>query len=305
MRVKNLGLGRRLNGLFSGKREGGQILDDVEELLISSDFGIEFTSDVVDELRGRARSGDRNAVVPLLKEIIRERMTLDLPAGGAPGGDARITVYLIFGVNGTGKTTTAGKLAYRLKEEGQKVLIAAADTFRDAAIEQLTVWSTRAGVPLIKQYQGSDPGAVVYDACDSARSRRVNFLIIDTAGRLHNKERLMEELVKIGKVLDRKLPESRKLKLLTLDATTGQNGVSQADLFNRYMGVDGIILTKLDSSAKGGIACSISGKLGIPILYAGVGEGVDDLDPFDVDEYLASLFDDVADNGNEDGVVDP
>jgi fused signal recognition particle receptor len=183
-----------------------------------------------------------------------------------------------------------------LRDEGKKVLIAAADTFRDAAIEQLAVWSKRAGVPLIKQYKGSDPGAVVFDACDSARSRGVDFLIIDTAGRLHNKERLMEELVKIGKVLDRQLPEAHRMKLLTLDATTGQNGVSQANLFNKYMGVDGIILTKLDSSAKGGIACSISGKLGIPILYAGVGEGVEDLDLFDVDEYLSSLFDDGAEN---------
>ena len=290
MKLKKLGLGQRLNSLFSGKRDSEDILNDIEELLITSDFGIEFTTEVIDELRRRISSAERDVVVAELKSIIKEHMTLEAPEFENSG----ITVFLIFGVNGTGKTTTAGKIAYQLKEEGRKVLIAAADTFRDAAIEQLAVWSRRAGVPLIKQYQGSDPGAVVFDACDSARSRGVDFLIIDTAGRLHNKERLMEELVKIGNVLDRKMPDAQRVKLLTLDATTGQNGVSQADLFNQYIGVDGIILTKLDSSAKGGIACSISGRIGIPILYAGVGEHIEDLVQFDVDEYLSSLFDEEA-----------
>jgi fused signal recognition particle receptor len=287
MKLGKLSLGQRLNGLFRGKRDLGEVLEAIEELLISADFGIEFTTAVVGELGNRASNTDRDMVVAELKEIVKKRMTLESPVSGNGG----ITVYLIFGVNGTGKTTTAGKIAFHLKEEGKKVLIAAADTFRDAAIEQLSVWSKRAGVPLIKQYQGSDPGAVVFDACDSAQSRNVEYLIVDTAGRLHNKERLMEELVKIGRVLDRKLPDARQVKLLTLDATTGQNGVSQADLFNRYIGVDGIVLTKLDSSAKGGIACAVSGKLGIPILYAGVGEGIGDLISFDVDEYLSSLFD--------------
>ena len=290
MKLKKLGLGQRLNSLFSGKRDSEDILNDIEELLITSDFGIEFTTEVIDELRRRISSSERDVVVAELKSIIKEHMTLEAPGFENSG----ITVFLIFGVNGTGKTTTAGKIAYQLKEEGRKVLIAAADTFRDAAIEQLAVWSRRAGVPLIKQYQGSDPGAVVFDACDSARSRGVDFLIIDTAGRLHNKERLMEELVKIGNVLDRKMPDAQRVKLLTLDATTGQNGVSQADLFNQYIGVDGIILTKLDSSAKGGIACSISGRIGIPILYAGVGEHIEDLVQFNVDEYLSSLFDEEA-----------
>jgi fused signal recognition particle receptor len=286
MKLQKLGLGKRLNSLFKGKRDREEILTDIEELLITSDFGIEFTSDVIDDLRGRLSSNGDGAWASLLRDIIKERMTLDV----APYDDNSISVLLIFGVNGTGKTTTTGKLAHHLKNQGKRVLIAAADTFRDAAIEQLQVWSSRAGVPLIKQYQGSDPGAVVFDACDSAKSRNVDFLIIDTAGRLHNKERLMEELVKIGNILDRKLPEAQRIKLLTLDATTGQNGVSQADLFNQYLGVDGIILTKLDSSAKGGIACAISGKLKIPIYYAGLGESIDDLLCFDVDEYLSSLF---------------
>jgi len=287
MKLHKLGLGKRLNSLFKGKRDREEILSDIEELLITSDFGIEFTSDVVNQLKNRFSASETEEWASVLREIIKERMTIDV----LPYDDGTITVLLIFGVNGTGKTTTAGKIAFLLKNEGKKVLIAAADTFRDAAIEQLAVWSQRAGVPLIKQYQGSDPGAVVFDACDSARSREVDFLIIDTAGRLHNKERLMEELVKISKILDRKLPDAQCMKLLTLDATTGQNGVSQADLFNQYLGVDGIILTKLDSSAKGGIACAISGKLHIPIHYAGLGEGIEDLVSFNVDEYLTSLFD--------------
>jgi fused signal recognition particle receptor len=287
MKLQKRGLGKRLNSLFKGKRDRDEVLSDIEELLITSDFGIEFTSDVIDELKRRFSSSESEDRVSLLREIIKDRMTREIP----PYDGNTVTVLLIFGVNGTGKTTTAGKLAFLLKNQGNRVLVAAADTFRDAAIEQLEVWSKRAGVPLIKQYQGSDPGAVVFDACDSAQSRGVDFLIIDTAGRLHNKERLMEELVKIGNILDRKLPDAQRIKLLTLDATTGQNGVSQADLFNQYLGVDGIILTKLDSSAKGGIACTISGRLHIPIYYAGVGEGIDDLVSFDVDEYLASLFD--------------
>ena len=287
MKLQKLGLGKRLNSLFKAKRDREEILSDIEELLITADFGIEFTTDVVEELGKRFSSNDTEKRASVLKEIIKDRMTLDTP----PYDGNAITVLLIFGVNGTGKTTTVGKIAHHLKNEGSKVLIAAADTFRDAAIEQLAVWSKRAGVPMIKQYQGSDPGAVVFDACDSAKSRDADFLIIDTAGRLHNKERLMEELVKIGKILDRKLPDAQRIKLLTLDATTGQNGVSQADLFNQYLGVDGIILTKLDSSAKGGIACAISGRLHIPILYAGLGETIEDLVRFDVDEYLTSLFD--------------
>jgi fused signal recognition particle receptor len=287
MNLKGLSLRRKLNDLFKGKKDNEEILSNIEELLISSDFGIEFTTELVNELHRRISSGERDEVVRVLKETIMERMTLNRPVQA----NGTMTVFLLFGVNGTGKTTTAGKIAYRFRDEGKKVLIAAADTFRDAAIEQLAVWSKRAGVPIIKQYQGSDPGAVVYDACDSAKSRGVDYLIIDTAGRLHNKERLMEELVKIGKVLDRKLPDARRVKLLTLDATTGQNGVSQADLFNQYIGVDGIILTKLDSSAKGGIACTISGRLNIPILFAGVGEHIEDLVEFNADEYLSSLFD--------------
>lgn len=281
-----LNLGQKLNAIFSGKKQHGELVDELEELLISADFGLEFTMEIASELRKKLSSSVSQDPRVLLTDLTRERMS------GAPlcGLSDALTAYLIFGVNGSGKTTTAAKLAYRFKQEGRRVLIAAADTYRDAAIEQLLVWSKRADVPVIKQFQGADPGAVVYDACEAAQHRRVHDLIIDTAGRLHTKERLMEELSKIGRVLDKKLPEAAQRKLLAIDATTGQNALSQASLFNEYIGVNEIILTKLDSSAKGGIACAISGMLNIPISYAGTGEKIEDLIEFHIDEYLRMLF---------------
>ena len=279
-------LGQKLNEIFRGKKEREDILTEIEELLIADDFGIEFTFEIIGDLKKSSPSLLREKIISSLKNIIKEKMTLD----HRPESHETLNAHLIFGVNGTGKTTTVGKLAYRLKVKGKRVLIAAADTYRDAAIDQLVVWSKRANVPLIRQEQGADPGAVVYDACDAARSRHVNDLVIDTAGRLHNKEALMEELAKISRVLEKKLPEANIVNLLTLDATTGQNAISQAFLFNKYIGVDGIILTKLDSSAKGGIACAVSGKLKIPLLYAGTGEKVEDLIDFDLNEYLNNIF---------------
>ncbi len=279
-------LGQKLNEILGGKKEREDILTEIEELLIAADFGIEFTFEIIGDLKKSSPSLLREKIISSLKNIIKEKMTLD----HRPESHETLNAHLIFGVNGTGKTTTVGKLAYRLKVKGKRVLIAAADTYRDAAIDQLVVWSKRANVPLIRQEQGADPGAVVYDACDAARSRHVNDLVIDTAGRLHNKEALMEELAKISRVLEKKLPEANIINLLTLDATTGQNAISQAFLFNKYIGVDGIILTKLDSSAKGGIACAVSGKLKIPLLYAGTGEKVEDLIDFDLNEYLNSIF---------------
>jgi fused signal recognition particle receptor len=283
MKIK---LGQKLNEIFRGKKEREDILTEIEELLIAADFGIEFTFEIIGDLKKSSPSLLREKIISSLKNIIKEKMTLD----HRPESHETLNAHLIFGVNGTGKTTTVGKLAYRLKVKGKRVLIAAADTYRDAAIDQLVVWSKRANVPLIRQEQGADPGAVVYDACDAARSRHVNDLVIDTAGRLHNKEALMEELAKISRVLEKKLPEANIINLLTLDATTGQNAISQAFLFNKYIGVDGIILTKLDSSAKGGIACAVSGKLKIPLLYAGTGEKVEDLIDFDLNEYLNNIF---------------
>jgi fused signal recognition particle receptor len=279
-------LGERLNRIFRGKKEKEEILGDIEELLITADFGVEFTEEILEELRERTSTSSGHDSTWLLKEIIKEKMELGNSGNQGDG----LTAHLIFGVNGTGKTTSVAKLAYKLKQEGRRVLIAAADTYRDAAIEQLLIWSKRADVPVIRQFQGSDAGAVVFDACDAAVGRGVQDLLIDTAGRLHNKEVLMKELTKIGSILDRKLPEAHRRKLLVLDATTGQNALSQAALFKEYIGVDGIILTKLDSSAKGGIACAVSGKLRIPIYYAGTGEKIRDLIDFKVDEYLSMLF---------------
>jgi fused signal recognition particle receptor len=277
-------LGKKLTHLFSGKKEATELISEIEEILIGSDFGIEFTRQIMEQLQKRVRSYNPDEVLSQLKNIIKEQMTLEPPNRTPP------VAYLLFGVNGTGKTTTCGKLAYKLKKDGKKVLIAAADTHRDAAVEQLAIWSKRADVPMISQYQGSDPGAVVYDACDSARARKVEALIVDTAGRLHNKERLMEELRKIVRILNNKLPDAGQLKLLTVDSTTGQNAIAQATQFNQYAGVDGIVLTKLDSSAKGGTACTVSGLLKIPILYSGTGERIEDLADFDIDEYLDILL---------------
>jgi len=286
IRSTKIRLGEKLNRIFGSKKEREDLTAEIEELLITADFGVDFTTEVIEEFNKNISSSQMNEYTLLLKAIIKEKMH-PCTMGSAEDG---LTAYLVFGVNGTGKTTTCAKLAYKLKRKGRSVLIAAADTYRDAAIEQLLIWSKRADVPVIRQFQGSDAGAVVFDACDAALSRKVDDLVIDTAGRLHNKEMLMKELAKIGKILDKKLPDARRLKLLTLDATTGQNAISQASLFDEYIGVDGIILTKLDSSAKGGIACAVSGKLKIPILYAGTGEKVKDLDDFDIDEYLDMLF---------------
>ncbi len=281
-----LNLGRKLNAIFSSKKQHDEIIVELEELLISADFGIEFTMEITSELRRKLSSARDQDLRVLLTDIVRDRMS-GVQTHVSPEG---LTAHLIFGVNGSGKTTTAAKLAYRFRQNGRRVLIAAADTYRDAAIEQLLVWSKRADVPVIKQFQGADPGAVVYDACEAARHRGVDDLIVDTAGRLHTKERLMEELSKIRRVLDKRLPEAARRKLLVIDATTGQNALSQASLFNEYIGVDEIILTKLDSSAKGGIVCAISATLDIPISYAGTGEKMEDLIEFRIDEYLQMLL---------------
>jgi fused signal recognition particle receptor len=301
----NIQIGKRLSSIFSGKQEREEgILSEIEEILITSDFGIEFTSQIVDELGQRVGSYERAEVVEQLRTVLREKVLSSpgLPDRPTPPGHgdgsavpvtaqpSSLTVHLIFGVNGTGKTTTAGKLAYLLKQSGSKVLIAAADTFRDAAVEQLQIWAKKAGVPIVRQPQGADPGAVVYDAIDAAFARGVSDLIVDTAGRLHNKERLMEELRKIAKILDKKAQNAVRKKLLVLDATTGQNAIEQARQFSEYAGVDGIVLAKLDSSAKGGVACTVSGMLGIPILYAGTGERIEDLIEFNIDEYLDILL---------------
>ena len=264
--------------------------DELEESLIMADTGMDVTLELVEELRSRARANHIKTVEEArtcMVDIIAEA----LEAGdGALDLSTRPSVVLFIGVNGVGKTTTIGKIGAQLKSEGKKLLFCAADTFRAAAAEQLTIWSDRAGVDIVKQHEGADPAAVVFDACTAAKARGTDVILVDTAGRLHNKQNLMNELNKISRVVDRELPESSRETLLVLDATTGQNGLIQAKQFKEAAGITGIVLTKLDGTAKGGIAIAIARELGVPVKYAGVGEGIDDLRPFDAREFAQALL---------------
>ena len=264
-------------------------LDELEELLITADVGVETTEEILDELREKIRDGrikDHEDVRTVLRTIVRdligEHEPLDLHTKPA--------VILVIGVNGVGKTTSIGKISSALKKDGKKVVVAAADTFRAAATEQIAVWCERSGVDLVKQGQGADPAAVVFDAINAVKSRNADVLIIDTAGRLHNKKNLMDELAKIDRVINRELPDCAKETLLVLDATTGQNAVSQAKEFKNASPITGLVLTKLDGTAKGGIVLSIRRELGIPVKFIGVGEQVDDMRPFDAGEFTDALF---------------
>ncbi len=263
--------------------------EELEETLILSDIGAETSADICDKLRAEVkRTGTTNPaeVKGLLKDIIADILS----------GDHRLNmstkpaVILVIGVNGAGKTTTIGKLAANLKNDGKKVLVAAADTFRAAAIDQLNVWTDRAGVDIVKHAEGSDPAAVVFDACSAAKARNTDVLIIDTAGRLHNKKHLMEELKKISRIVSQQLPDSFLETLLVLDATTGQNAVNQARLFKEVCEITGIVLTKLDGTAKGGIIIPIKNELDIPVKLVGVGEKIDDLQNFVPKDYAEILF---------------
>ncbi len=264
--------------------------DELEESLILADTGMDVTLELVEELRRRVRDeriktmeGARECMV----RIITEAMTV-----GQPDLDvtSKPAVVLFIGVNGVGKTTTIGKIGYQLRRSGKKVIFAAADTFRAAAADQLTIWSDRAGVEIIKQHEGADPAAVVFDACSAAKARKSDVVLVDTAGRLHNKQNLMNELNKISRVIDRELPGCSRETLLVLDATTGQNGLIQAKQFKEAAGITGIVLTKLDGTAKGGIAIAIAKELGVPVKYAGVGEGMEDLKPFDAADFAQALI---------------
>ena len=262
--------------------------DELEELLIQADLGVPGTEAVIARLRERARTDARTpeslrrALVEILTGELGEAAPLTLTP--PPG------VVVILGTNGSGKTTTMGKLAARLKGEGKKVLLAAGDTFRAAAIDQLEVWAQRVGVDLVRHNPGADPSAVVYDAAQAARARHADVLIVDTAGRLHTKANLMEELKKVDRVLRRELPGSPVEALLVLDATTGQNGIIQARQFKAALPLTGIVLTKLDGTARGGVVVAISRELGLPVKFVGVGEGLDDLQPFDPRAFAAALF---------------
>ena len=264
--------------------------DELEESLILADTGMNVALDLVEQLRRRAREQGVKTVEgarELMRNIIAETLTV-----GEMGLDlsTKPAVALFIGVNGVGKTTTIGKIGAQLKSEGKRVIFCAADTFRAAASQQLTIWADRAGVEIVKQHEGADPAAVVFDAASAAKARRADVVLVDTAGRLHNKQNLMNELNKISRVIDRELPDAARETLLVLDATTGQNGLIQARQFKEAAGITGIVLTKLDGTAKGGIAIAITRELGVPVKYAGVGEGVDDLKPFDPMEYAEAII---------------
>ena len=263
--------------------------DDLEEALIMGDIGMKTAVDIVSELRHRVNKNEvRN---PKHAKMIISEIIAEMIDGGEDMGLITVpSVILVIGVNGVGKTTSIGKISAELKRQGKKVVVAAADTFRAAAAEQLNVWTDRAGVDIIKQAAGADPASVVYDAISAVKSRNADVLIVDTAGRLHNKKNLMDELAKIDRVIARELPNSTKETLLVLDATTGQNAVYQAKEFKEASKITGLVLTKLDGTAKGGIVISIKKELGIPVKFIGVGEQVDDMKPFDSKEFAGALF---------------
>lgn len=266
-----------------------ELFEELEELLIMADVGAATSAKICEELRDRVKKNgvtDPAQVRGLLREIVAEMLS----GGEELQLNTRPSVILIIGVNGVGKTTTIGKLAARLSREGKKVILGAADTFRAAAIDQLQVWADRADVPMVKHAEGSDPAAVVFDTIAAAKSRGLDVVICDTAGRLHNKKHLMDELAKISRIIDRELPDCDKEVLLVLDATTGQNAVNQAREFQNAAGLTGIVLTKLDGTARGGVVLPIRQELGLPVKLIGLGEQIDDLQPFEAEEFAAALF---------------
>ena len=264
--------------------------DRLEESLILADVGMDVALDATEKLRRRAYD-DRLLTADQVKGALREILAEKLEVGDSQLDlSTQPSVILVIGVNGVGKTTSIGKLAYQLKKQGKKVLLCAGDTFRAAAADQLEIWANRAGVDIVRQNEGADPGAVLFDALAAAKARRSDVVLVDTAGRLHNKANLMNELNKISRVIQRECPESSKETLLVLDATTGQNGLVQAKQFRETCGVTGIVLTKLDGTAKGGIAIAIAQELQVPVKYAGVGEGVEDLKPFDPKAFADALI---------------
>lgn len=268
-----------------------ELFEELLDALVLADIGAETAMEIVDDLRDRVKTKritDGNDVKKELADLISEKLGDENEALILSGNPA---VIFVIGVNGVGKTTTIGKIAAQLQKEGKKVLLAAADTFRAAAIQQLEVWADRVGADIVKGSEGADPASVVYDACMAARKRSADVLICDTAGRLHNKKNLMDELGKMYRVIDRELPEASKECLLVLDATTGQNAVSQAELFSKAVPLTGLVLTKLDGTAKGGIVISIRARLDLPVKFIGVGEGVDDLQPFSALDFSKALFD--------------
>ena len=291
------GLSKTKRALFGGiedlfkkfRRVDEDLFDELEELLITSDVGVETTEELLDSLREKVKE-EKIKEPDEIKKILYAELRSLIGEGDGLHLCTQPSVILVIGVNGVGKTTSIGKMAAELKSQKKKVLVAAADTFRAAAAEQLAVWCERAGVDLIRQNAGADPASVVFDAIQAAKSRRSDVIIVDTAGRLHNKKNLMDELAKINRVISRELPDADRENLLVLDATTGQNAVIQAREFKEAAAITGLILTKLDGTAKGGIILSIRRELDIPVKFIGVGEGIDDMKPFDADEFAEALF---------------
>ena len=277
--------------IFSGFTEADEaFFDELEETLILADLGVDTATQAVEQLRTRVRKEklqDQEAVRAALRDILVEMMSV---GDTALNLSTQPSVVLFIGVNGVGKTTSIGKLGNQLKAGGKRVLFCAADTFRAAAADQLQIWSERAGCELVRQNEGADPGAVLFDALQAAKARGVYVVLCDTAGRLHNKANLMAELAKLSKIIDRECPGAARETLLVLDATTGQNGLIQARQFKETAGLTGIVLTKLDGTAKGGIVVAIARELGVPVKFAGVGEGIGDLKPFDAREYAEAII---------------
>ena len=280
----------QVNGIFKHfVKVDEDMLEELEEVLIASDVGVDVTEKVIEKLRDTVKEeriddpeDARKALMRILQDVIGENEGLKL--------DTKPSVIFVIGVNGVGKTTSIAKIAHYLKGEGKSVALAAADTFRAAAIDQLEIWADRVGVPIVKHTEGADPAAVVFDAANYAKNRGIDVLIVDTAGRLHVKKNLMDELAKIGRVLDRELPGCDRETLLVLDAVTGQNAISQAKEFLQTAPISGIVLTKLDGTAKGGIVIAVKEELGIPVKFIGVGEQMDDLQPFDREQFVSALF---------------
>lgn len=286
-------ISRKFDALLSGGELNDEFYEELEDVLISSDIGAKASIEIVDELRVYARKNKiRTAydVRAALKEILISIFD-DVKVEKYDGSFFKTpAIVSVIGVNGVGKTTSLGKLAHNLKKEGKEVCLVAADTFRAAAAEQLTMWANRAKVRIIKHAEGADAGAVVYDGIASAKAKKTDVLLVDTAGRLHTKENLMNELAKIDRIIDKEYPEANRYNLIVIDATTGQNAVSQIENFNEFVKLDGIILTKLDGTAKGGIIISIAKTLKLPVYYVGVGEGIDDLEEFNAKEFVENIF---------------
>ncbi|GAB6109258.1 signal recognition particle-docking protein FtsY [Fusibacter bizertensis] len=286
------GITDKIDDLFNNYGEiDDELFDELEEILIMADVGVPTTHQLIERLRETLKQRkikDASAVKSVFKEVVeemlRENNSVPFNVGDEP------TIVIVIGVNGVGKTTSIGKIAHHVKSEGKSVLIAAADTFRAAAIDQLMVWGERVGVNVIHQSEGSDPAAVIFDAIQSAKAKKIDVLICDTAGRLHNKVNLMNELSKVFRVIDREYPNAKREVLLVLDATTGQNAIQQAKVFNEAANISGIVLTKLDGTAKGGVVMAINSELKIPVKLIGVGEGIEDLQNFDPHDFVEALF---------------